>query len=90
MTQALTLADGVAGELKVIVHTVDGGSAVLTPTTKIGFSRGSRAGTSHYCEWEERDGSLDDSTGYELVSPAFNLYDDMLDQDLPGYTYITP
>jgi hypothetical protein len=37
-SQALTLADGTAGELKVIVHTVDGGSAVLTPTTKIGFS----------------------------------------------------
>jgi hypothetical protein len=37
-SQALTLADGTAGEVKVIVHTVDGGSAVLTPTTKIGFS----------------------------------------------------
>jgi len=37
-TQALTLADGSVGEVKVIVHTVDGGSAVLTPTTKIGFS----------------------------------------------------
>ena len=36
--QALTLADGTAGQLKVITHTVDGGSAVLTPTTKIGFS----------------------------------------------------
>lgn len=36
--QALTLADGADGEIKVIVHTVDGGSAVLTPTTKIGFS----------------------------------------------------
>lgn len=36
--QALTLADGAVGEFKVIVHTVDGGSAVLTPTTKIGFS----------------------------------------------------
>ena len=36
--QALTLADGTAGQLKTIVHTVDGGSAVLTPTTKIGFS----------------------------------------------------
>lgn len=31
---------------------------------------------------KERDGSLDDSTGYELVSPAFNLYDDMLDKDI--------
>ena len=38
VSQALTLADGTAGEVKVIVHTVDGGSAVLTPTTKIGFS----------------------------------------------------
>lgn len=36
--QALTLADGVAGQIKIITHVVDGGSAVLTPTTKIGFS----------------------------------------------------
>jgi hypothetical protein len=36
--QALTLANGTAGELKIITHVVDGGSAVLTPTTKIGFS----------------------------------------------------
>lgn len=36
--QALTLANGTVGEVKVIVHTVDGGSAVLTPTTKIGFT----------------------------------------------------
>jgi hypothetical protein len=36
--QALTLADGTAGQVKVIVHAVDGGSAVLTPTTKIGFT----------------------------------------------------
>jgi hypothetical protein len=36
--QALTLADGTVGQVKVIVHVVDGGSAVLTPTTKIGFS----------------------------------------------------
>lgn len=36
--QALTLADGTLGEMKVISHAVDGGSAVLTPTTKIGFS----------------------------------------------------
>ena len=36
--QALTLANGTAGEIKVITHVVDGGSAVLTPTTKIGFS----------------------------------------------------
>lgn len=38
VAQALTLADATVGELKVITHTVDGGSAVLTPTTKIGFS----------------------------------------------------
>lgn len=31
---------------------------------------------------KERDGSLDDDIGYELVSPAFNLYDDRLDQDI--------
>lgn len=36
--QALTLANGTLGEMKVISHAVDGGSAVLTPTTKIGFS----------------------------------------------------
>jgi hypothetical protein len=38
LSQALTLANGVVGEMKVIVHAVDGGSAVLTPTTAIGFS----------------------------------------------------
>jgi hypothetical protein len=37
-SQALTLADGVVGQIKIITHTVDGGSAILTPTTKIGFS----------------------------------------------------
>jgi hypothetical protein len=37
-SQALTLANASVGEVKIIVHTVDGGSAVLTPTTKIGFS----------------------------------------------------
>jgi len=36
--QALTLANGTVGQLKIITHVVDGGSAVLTPTTKIGFS----------------------------------------------------
>jgi hypothetical protein len=38
ISQALTLANGVVGEIKVVVHAVDGGSAVLTPTTKIGFT----------------------------------------------------
>ena len=37
-SQALTLADGTVGQMKIITHTVDGGSAILTPTTKIGFS----------------------------------------------------
>lgn len=37
-SQALTLANGTEGLIKFIVHTVDGGSAVLTPTTKIGFT----------------------------------------------------
>ena len=36
--EALTLANGTAGQFKTIVHTVDGGSAVLTPTTKVGFT----------------------------------------------------
>ena len=36
--QALTLADGVAGQQKTIIHGVDGGSFVLTPTTKTGWS----------------------------------------------------
>jgi hypothetical protein len=38
VAQALTLANGTVGQIKVIVHAVDGGSAVLTPTTKIGFT----------------------------------------------------
>ena len=36
--QALTLADGTAGQIKSIIHVVDGGSAVLTPTTALGFT----------------------------------------------------
>jgi hypothetical protein len=36
--QALTLANGTAGQRKTIVHDVDGGSGILTPTTKTGFS----------------------------------------------------
>ncbi len=36
--QALTLADGVDGQKKTILHDVDGGSAVLTATTKTGWS----------------------------------------------------
>ena len=37
-TQALTLANGTVGEIKIISHVVDGGSAVLTPTTPLGFA----------------------------------------------------
>jgi len=36
--QALTLANGTDGQRKTIIHDVDGGSAVLTPTTKSGFT----------------------------------------------------
>ena len=36
--QALTLANGTAGQLKIITHVVDGGSAVLTPATALGFT----------------------------------------------------
>ena len=36
--QALTLANGAAGQEKTIIHGVDGGSFVLTPTTKTGWS----------------------------------------------------
>lgn len=38
VAQALTLANGVDGQIKRIIHDVDGGSMVLTPTTKTGFS----------------------------------------------------
>jgi hypothetical protein len=37
-SQALTLANGTNGQIKYIIHDVDGGSAILTPTTKTGFS----------------------------------------------------
>ena len=36
--QALSLADGTSGQLKTISHVVDGGSGVLTPTTKSGYT----------------------------------------------------
>ena len=39
-TDALTLADGVAGQMKIITMVVDGGDATLTPTT---FADGSTA-----------------------------------------------
>ena len=38
-TTASTLADGtVVGQIKIVIHDVDGGSTVLTPSTKSGFS----------------------------------------------------
>jgi hypothetical protein len=37
-SQALTLANGGTSQFKTIVHVVDGGSAILTPTTAIGFT----------------------------------------------------
>lgn len=33
---------------------------------------------------KERDGSLDDDTGYELVSPIYDLMSDKLDNDITG------
>lgn len=36
--EAITIADGADGQIKRIVHDVDGGSMVLTPTTKTGWS----------------------------------------------------
>lgn len=35
---ALTLADGVNGQIKTIAHVSDGGTGVLTPTTKSGYT----------------------------------------------------
>lgn len=35
---ALTLADGVDGQVKILTMKTDGGDATLTPTTKTGFS----------------------------------------------------
>lgn len=35
---ALTLADGTDGQIKIIVMVVDGGDATLTPTTKTGYT----------------------------------------------------
>jgi hypothetical protein len=37
-SQALTLANGTVGQIKIVSHVADGGSAVLTPTTKVGFT----------------------------------------------------
>lgn len=37
-SEAITLANGTDGQMKRIIHDVDGGSMVLTPTTKTGFS----------------------------------------------------
>jgi hypothetical protein len=31
---------------------------------------------------KERDGSLDDDSGYELVSPTYNLFENLLDEDI--------
>jgi hypothetical protein len=38
VAQALTLANGTPGQIKTIIHDVDGGSGVLTPATKTGYS----------------------------------------------------
>lgn len=38
VADALTLANGTDGQIITVIHDVDGGSAVLTPTTKTGFT----------------------------------------------------
>lgn len=38
---------------------------------------------------KERDGSLDDDNGYELVSPAYDLMSDKLDNDIKNSTDLT-
>lgn len=38
VAEALTLANGSDGQIKRVIHDVDGGSMVLTPTTKTGWS----------------------------------------------------
>lgn len=38
VSNALTLADGTVGQIKTITHIVDGGSGILTPTTKTGYT----------------------------------------------------
>lgn len=38
VADALTLIDGAIGQKKTIVHVVDGGSAVLTPTSGLGYT----------------------------------------------------
>jgi len=36
--QALTIADGYIGQRKTVIHVVDGGSGVLTPTNGLGYT----------------------------------------------------
>lgn len=38
VAQALTLANATAGQRKTVIHSVDGGSGVLTPASAIGFT----------------------------------------------------
>lgn len=37
-SQAITLADGTDGQIKTVIHDVDGGSSILTPATKTGYT----------------------------------------------------
>ena len=37
-TEAYTLADGVEGQLKIIIMKADGGNATITPTNLVGFT----------------------------------------------------
>ena len=37
-TEAYSLADGVEGQMKIIIMKVDGGNATITPTSLVGFT----------------------------------------------------
>lgn len=56
--EALTLADGAVGQRKTIIHHVDGGSGVLTPTTANGFSTITFTNVRDWVEleWKATDG----------------------------------
>lgn len=36
--EVVTLADGTEGQIKTIIHVVDGGSVVVTPATRLGYA----------------------------------------------------
>lgn len=49
-SQAMTLADGSDGQRLTLLHDVDGGSAIITPTTKTGFGTITLTNVGDNCE----------------------------------------